>query len=453
MPLEQRWSVHNLEWVRAVPWNRGKEDEEADGDIPKFDVKQGPGRTLTPGDREEIATQEAANIVHRAHLTKQDFEKFGFTDRCPGCSAIIHGLRVQRAKETCRRRMEKHLEDDLRVKSAKLRLSERSRKLRKEQGPEVDHKRRNLDDIEDAVMNEDDPQRLVALYEKFQEEYEQYLKAEMDARSAKRRKFDNVEVEMMKTGDAKTAHTSCEEDSQNNKRQKGDNPMQEVATSSTEDPVYQEMNIDLILKQEWIDNEKGEQDQMNEYAWDDVNDMELPIEKVRDARTEEMKYMKGKTFKVVKKSDACRVTGKGPISTKWVDTDKGHGNGEMLVRSWWVARDFKLKGEKDREDLFSATPPLELIRYVISRQATMRTDGQERKTLCIDVKKAHLVPKCTQDVYVELPAEAGVQEDECGKLIYWLYGCRPAAQAWEEHYSSVLASVGFKRLLSSPIAF
>ena len=134
-------------------------------------------------------------------------------------------------------------------------------------------------------MNEDDPQRLAALYEKFQEEYEQYRKVEMDARNAKRIKFDNVEVEMMKTGDPKRAHTSCEEDSQNNKRQKGDKPMQAVATSSTEDPVYQEMNIDQVLKQEWIDNEKGEQDQMNEYAWDDVNDMELPIEKVREART------------------------------------------------------------------------------------------------------------------------------------------------------------------------
>ena len=58
----------------------------------------------------------------------------------------------------------------------------------------------------------------------------------MDARNAKRRKFDNVEVEMMKTGDPKRAHTSCEEDSQNDKRQKVDNPMQEVATSSTDDP-------------------------------------------------------------------------------------------------------------------------------------------------------------------------------------------------------------------------
>ena len=49
-----------------------------------------------------------------------------------------------------------------------------------------------------------------------------------------------------------------------------------------------------------------------EYAWDDVNNMELPIAKVRDAREE------------VKKS-----------STKWVGTDKSHGNGEIFVRSRW----------------------------------------------------------------------------------------------------------------------
>ena len=54
---------------------------------------------------------------------------------------------------------------------------------------------------------------------------------------------------------------------------------------------------------------------------------------------------------------------------------------------------------------------------------------------------------------MELLAEAEVEEDECGKLIYWLYGCRPAAQAWEEHYSGVLTTVGFKRLLSSTVAF
>ena len=190
-----------------------------------------------------------------------------------------------------------------------------------------------------------------------------------------------------------------------------------------------------------------------EFAWDDVNNIALPLELVKKARQEEMSYMKGKIFKVVKKSEAWRITGKAPISTKWVDTDKTHGIGVPVIRSRWVAREFKDPKEKDREDLFSATPSLEMMRFIMSRQATHRKDGRERKSMYLDIKKAHAIPLCEQDVYVELPGEAEVEDDECGKLIHWLYGCRPAAQAWEEHYSALLKNHGFKRLKSVPVAF
>ena len=100
------------------------------------------------------------------------------------------------------------------------------------------------------------------------------------------------------------------------------------------------------------------------------------MEKVRAARKEDMKHSKGKRFVIVKKSEAWRVTGKAPMSTKWVDTDKSHGKGKLDVHSRWVARDFKTRGEKYREGLFCATPPLELLRVAISRQATRREDGR-----------------------------------------------------------------------------
>jgi hypothetical protein len=38
-------------------------------------------------------------------------------------------------------------------------------------------------------------------------------------------------------------------------------------------------------------------------------------------------------------------------------------------------------------------------------------------------------------------------------LIHWLYGCRPAAQAWEEHYSALLVASGFERLKAVPVSF
>ena len=93
----------------------------------------------------------------------------------------------------------------------------------------------------------------------------------MGACDAKRTKLDIVEVEMINTGDPTRVHASCEGDSSNNKWQKSDNPMEEVATSSTEDSVYPEMNIDPILKREWADYEKGKQNQIDEYACDDVS--------------------------------------------------------------------------------------------------------------------------------------------------------------------------------------
>ena len=69
----------------------------------------------------------------------------------------------------------------------------------------------------------------------------------------------------------------------------------------------------------------------------------------------------------------------------------------------------------------------------------------------IDAKKAHLDPVCESDVFIELPKEAGAGPDKVGKLNYWLYGFRPAAQAWERHYSEKLEKAGFERGESSAV--
>ena len=92
--------------------------------------------------------------------------------------------------------------------------------------------------------------------------------------------------------------------------------------------------------------------------------------------------------------------GKAPVSIRWVDTMKSDG-----VRSRLVARDFK-GGDKDRDDLFAATPPLESKRLLLSRAATRVNGRLTRKLLFIDAKKAHLNLVCKEDVYVELPDEA-----------------------------------------------
>ena len=129
--------------------------------------------------------------------------------------------------------------------------------------------------------------------------------------------------------------------------------------------------------------------------------------------------------------------------------------GDGLVRCRLVARDFKGKGEVDREDLFAATPPLEAKRVLMSRAVTRRRNQRKgrRKMMFIDARKAHLNPKCEKNVYIKLPDEANGGPGKCGKLVYWLYGFRPAAQAWEELYSGKLEGAGFTRGKASPVVF
>ena len=91
----------------------------------------------------------------------------------------------------------------------------------------------------------------------------------------------------------------------------------------------------------------------------------------------------------------------------------------MEVRSRLAARDFK-GGDKDRDDLFAETPPLEAKRMILSRAATRRPDGKVRKILFIDAKKAHLNPKVEGNVYIDLPKEANCPPGMCGKLNFWL---------------------------------
>ena len=155
--------------------------------------------------------------------------------------------------------------------------------------------------------------------------------------------------------------------------------------------------------------------------------------------------MKAKNiWELVKVGEAWSRTGRAPVTTRWVDTDKGAG----VVRSRLVARDFKTK-DSCREDLFAATPPLELLRAMLSKAA----GSKDLKVMIVDVKKAHLYPFCDKDVYVELPEEAGLAPGMCGKLVHWLYGFRPAAQAWENDYSHKLEDIGFVRGLASPVSF
>ena len=85
-----------------------------------------------------------------------------------------------------------------------------------------------------------------------------------------------------------------------------------------------------------------------------------------------------------------------------------------------------------------------ILYWMAANQVGAET-GVRVKLMLIDVKKAHLNPKCDQDVYIWLPGEANPKEGRCGRLERWLCEFRSAAQAWENHYAPKLESVGLRR--------
>jgi hypothetical protein len=193
-------------------------------------------------------------------------------------------------------------------------------------------------------------------------------------------------------------------------------------------------------------------------AWDDLTGEALDPQAVKEARAEEMTFVKRLDLYDEKDVEECwRVTGAAPISTKFVDHDKGR-DGKIDMRCRWVARDFKKKGDKDREDLFAAMPPLEakklLVKLAAPRMQGRHTRrGEKMKLMFIDVRKAHLNGIVKGDVYVELPREADAKPGKCGKLRRWLYGMRGAAQGWEDNYTVRLEGTGFKKGRSNVAVF
>ena len=105
--------------------------------------------------------------------------------------------------------------------------------------------------------------------------------------------------------------------------------------------------------------------QVGEVFWDGVTGKKLDAIKVRQAREEELKFVEGKPlYEVVPVEEAWKETGKAPISTKWIDTDKGEE-----YRSRWVARDFK---DSKTDEYFAATPPWEMIKLLVSLAASQK---------------------------------------------------------------------------------
>ena len=96
--------------------------------------------------------------------------------------------------------------------------------------------------------------------------------------------------------------------------------------------------------------------------WDDAKGGMLEPSRVKEARKEDIQFVRKRTvYDVVPWEQAQQRTGRPPIRTRWVDTNKGDTSAPNY-RSRWVAQEFKTGTD---HALYAATPPLETVREVV----------------------------------------------------------------------------------------
>ena len=187
--------------------------------------------------------------------------------------------------------------------------------------------------------------------------------------------------------------------------------------------------------------------------YDEFTGLELDKALCIQARREELEFFVRKgVYNIVPQSEAWKNTGKPPISIRWTYTNKGD-DASPEIRARLVARE--IRQETSDGSMYAATPPLEMVKWLISKAASnphLIGTPKELKLSFVDAKRAYFNARCEEDIYIELPHEHQ-QPGRCGKLKQWMYGTRGAASKWEDHYSQALSRMGFTRGRASPCTF
>ena len=197
---------------------------------------------------------------------------------------------------------------------------------------------------------------------------------------------------------------------------------------------------------------------------DDLTGQVLRDDLVRAARVQELTYFKDKGVWLKRpKAEARQVTGRLPITVRWVDVNKGDELNPRY-RSRLVARQLKAH-DRSGASFFAPTPPLEALRTVLSLAASTVGEwkpsydpksARRMQISLMDISRAYFNAKCDDKTvtYVNLPPEDRDAETMCARLLRHMYGTRAAADGWQEEYSSFLVEVlGFVQGTASPCLF
>ena len=184
--------------------------------------------------------------------------------------------------------------------------------------------------------------------------------------------------------------------------------------------------------------------------FDDVHNRYLDRTMAIEARRTEIKYFKEMgVYTKIKRQPWMK-----PISTKWIDTNKGDEHNPNY-RARLVGRELNLFKQ---EGLFAATPPLESLRMILSICASNQFNLDENDNFIVmsnDIKRAYFYAPVSRPMHIVIPDEDWEDGDEgyVGQLNLSLYGTRDAAVNWTNTFTKHLIEIGFTVGDASPCNF
>jgi hypothetical protein len=158
----------------------------------------------------------------------------------------------------------------------------------------------------------------------------------------------------------------------------------------------------------------------------------LPLDKqeIKQSRGLEVENML--QFGVFDEVDEASVGNHRIWNTGWLD----HQKTATLVRSRLVAK--QVRGASKREDVFAGTPPLGMMRYLLSRAASR---GRSRNIASYDVSVAFFHAPIDELVFVRPPRDMR-KPGIVWRLGKAMYGTQVAAKAWQALVRGVLTEWG-----------
>ena len=151
-------------------------------------------------------------------------------------------------------------------------------------------------------------------------------------------------------------------------------------------------------------------------------------------------------------------SGRQPIPMGWVDINKGDDE-HPKVRCRLVVQETRRQTTTDPENtaaVFSATPPYEAMRMIISMPMAPRTPEEHEHVLTfVDISRAHPHAPMRRDLRVKHPPEdprsggPGI----CGRLLKFMYGAKDAGQVCELCTHDFMVSREFQVGLFTPCVF